>query len=195
MAYSRPRHSLPARAASSAPGGFTLIELLVTLSIGSVLAIGTVFTLNEHFRTTSLLQARNRLQDHWARVNLLLETEIAEADTITTDGTCGGVNSLLTLNVRSADQVNSTAAIRYAVNGNGDLVRCGPPVAANGALDFAATATTSRLVPNAQFQVQLPGSPPTGRLPTYTLTLTDPPSGTTYANQGSANRARVRVIN
>ena len=195
MPHTRHRHSHSAKAASHAQEGFTLIELLVTLAIGSVLALGTVFTLNEHFRTTAVLQAQNRLQDHWGRVNLLLEAEIAEADTITTAGTCGGVNSLLTLNVRNADQANSTAAIRYAVDGNGDLLRCGPPVAANGSLSFADAEETSRLVPNAQLVVQLPGSPPTGRLPTYTLTLTDPPSGTTYANQVSANRARVRVIN
>lgn len=195
MAYCRARHSLLTLATSSTSKGFTLVELLVTLSIGSLVLIATVFTLTSHFRTTALLEARNRLQDHWGRVNLLLEAEIAEADTITTDGTCDGVSSLLTLNIRSTDEANSTTAIRYAVNGNGDLVRCGPPVAANGSLDFAAATTTSRLVPNAQLVVQLPGSPPTGRLPTYTLTLVDPSSGASYANQVSANRARVRVIN
>jgi hypothetical protein len=124
-------------------------------------------------------------------VNFLLDAEIAEADTITSnDGNCDGAASLLTLNVRSADGSNATAAIRYAVNAAGDLVRCGPPVNTDGSLDFAGNAQTSALVTNAALVVALASN----RSPTYTLTLTDPSSGVTYANQISGSRSRVRVI-
>jgi Tfp pilus assembly protein PilW len=167
------------------------VELLVTLVVGGVLLTATISALISHFQYSAQLEARNRLQDHWGRVNFLLDAEIAEADTITIDAVvCDNAASLMTLNVRSADGSNNTAAIRYAVNAAGDLVRCGPPVNTDGSLDFLGNADTSTLVPNAQLVVVLA----TNRNPTYTLTLTDPSSGVTYANQISGSRSRVRVI-
>lgn len=172
--------------------GFSLVELLVSLGFSIVLLTAAVAALMAHFRYTATLEAQNRLQENWSRVNLLLETEIAEADTVAAGGpNCDGAAASMTLNLRNADNTAGPGAqITYGVNAADELVRCGPGVAADGTLLFGGGTVPAVLAPNAVLAVDTTNN----RRPIYTLTLTDPASGVSYANQVSAARARVRVI-
>lgn len=173
-----------------AKSGFTLIELLVTLVISGVVLTAAVAAVVAYWRYAAQTEASTRLQSQWGKVNFLLSSEISEADFFNTEGACGGAASLLTLQIPLDEATNNRVQVRYSVNADGDLVRCGPPFTENGDLDTDADPVASILVGNAALVVQLA----TNRTPTYTLTLNDPITGASYANQVSGSRARVRCI-
>lgn len=59
--------------------GFTLSEVLVVSVVGSLLIIITATVLIPQLRMHQRLEGRSRLQERWARLNMLLDTEIQEA--------------------------------------------------------------------------------------------------------------------
>lgn len=145
------------------PAAFTLVELLLGAAFGVIL-LGGLMTM-----ATSVLRAGLRednqqsAQDAWARVNQFLNIEVGEAGRIYLRTTPVGpivLNQAPTCSGASQDggsesfaitvpNPDPTAAIpfrtiNYYMSG-GHLMRCGPPVLANGALNFSAPSSEAIL--------------------------------------------------
>ncbi|MFM7466059.1 MAG: type II secretion system protein J [Cyanobium sp.] len=145
------------------PAAFTLVELLLGAAFGVILLAGLMMM------ATSLLRAGVRddnqqsAQDAWARVNQFLNIEVGEAGRLyqgTTEvspivldqaPSCSGANrdagsGSFAIRVPNSDpaQNSAYATITYYMSG-GHLMRCGPPVLANGSLNFSASSSEAIL--------------------------------------------------
>ena len=143
---------------------FTLVELLLGAAFGVIL-LGGLMTM-----ATSILRAGLRednqqsAQDAWARVNQFLNIEVGEAGRIyqgeTPVGPIQGDNPTPNCSGASQDGGSESFAITvpnpdpaaaipfrtitYYMSG-GHLMRCGPPVLANGAMNFSAPSSEAIL--------------------------------------------------
>jgi len=145
------------------PAAFTLVELLLGAAFGVIL-LGGLMTM-----ATSILRAGLRednqqsAQDAWARVNQFLNIEVGEAGRIYLRTTAVGpivLNQAPTCSGASQDGGSESFAITvpnpdpaaaipfrtiiYYMS-VGHLMRCGPPVLANGALNFSAPSSEAIL--------------------------------------------------
>lgn len=196
----------PGPARGRAPA-FTLLELLVATAFGAIL-LGAILTM-----ATSLLRAGVRddnqqtAQEAWARLHQFLAIEVGEAGRFylsPTDVTpidaiaplnqppsdCAGANQdpaseSFSIRVPNSDSSGGVPyrTITYYVRSN-NLMRCGPPVQANGALDFAAPSTEAVLSFNTVLR-QLRRDHD-NRSIAYTLEFRSPHAGVEYSGQGRA---------
>jgi prepilin-type N-terminal cleavage/methylation domain-containing protein len=173
------RHPLRQQRRPGAPHrGFTLVELLISaLIMGVIFATGSNVMVTQ-IRVSSQQESLRRLQDHWGRINHLLESEITESSSATAiPGTS------LTLILAGGQ------TITYAYDGGSrTLTRTGPPINDNGTLNLTAgTANLSSvLLTNVDaFAPTLTNS----REPAYTLALSDG-LGATFTGLSSSSRSR-----
>jgi prepilin-type N-terminal cleavage/methylation domain-containing protein len=147
--------------------GFTLTEVLVAAALGliGVAAVGSVLV--QHVRTMTLQTVQLRFQDDWARASHFIETEVSEGERITTatDGNCGAAAGDLRFTIEVPVIVGTTETltsrtISYyqvpnapAANALSAIVRCGPPINADGTLDVTGGQVTSVLLSNARLNV------------------------------------------
>lgn len=164
---------------SAAPaGGFTLVDLLITsLIIGLILAAGSSVILSQ-IRSSSLQESVRRLQDHWGRINHLLEREITESASA-----AAVADTSLTLTLPAGQ------TITYAHSAvTRTLTRTGPPINDNGTLNLTpGTANVSSvMLDNVDaFRPTITNL----REPTYTLTVADG-LGATFTGLSSSTRSR-----
>jgi Tfp pilus assembly protein PilW len=187
------------------PAAFTLVELLVGVAFGAIL-MGGLMTM-----ATSVLRAglqddnQQSAQDAWARVNQFLVIEVGEAGRLyegTTEvrpidldqapSACSGASrdagsESFAIRVPNPDPgaVGSArfATITYYMSA-GHLMRCGPPVLANGALNFSANSGAAILSYNTTLrQLSLNHL---DRSISYTLDFRSPHAGVEFSGQGRA---------
>lgn len=145
------------------PNAFTLVELLLGSAFGVILLGGLMMMATSVLRAGLREDNQQSAQDAWARVNQFLNIEVGEAGRIY-QGTneqkpieldqvpsCSGASrdagsDSFAIRVPNPDQASSDdfATITYYMSG-GHLMRCGPPVLANGALNYSASSTEAIL--------------------------------------------------
>ncbi|MCP9860832.1 MULTISPECIES: type II secretion system protein J [unclassified Cyanobium] len=154
--------------------GFTLVELLITSVImGLIIATGSNVMVTQ-IRVSAQQESVRRLEDHWGRINHLLESEITESASAT-----AVANTSLTLTLSGGQTVT------YAFDA-GTLTRTGPPINDDGTLNLSAENIASDMLTNVDaFQPTITNS----REPAYTLSLNDG-RGTTYTGLSSSSRSR-----
>ena len=156
--------------------GFTLVELLITSVImGLIIATGSNVMVTQ-IRVSAQQESVRRLEDHWGRINHLLESEITESASAT-----AVANTSLTLTLAGGQ------TITYALNA-GTLTRTGPPINDNGTLNLStgtANIASVMLTNVDAFEPSITNS----REPAYTLSLNDG-RGTTYTGLSSSSRSR-----
>ncbi len=158
--------------------GFTLVELLITGAIiGVIFAAGSSVMVSQ-IRASSVQESVRRLQDHWGRVNYLLESEINESASAAVVA-----NTSLTLTLPAGQ------TITYSFDASTrTLTRTGPPINDDGTLNLTAgTANvTSDLLSDVDaFSPSLINS----REPAYVMTLADG-QGVTFTGLASSTRSR-----
>jgi len=170
--------------------GYTLVELLLVSVLGTLIVLAVINVIESHVRSRTKLEALMRLQDHWSRVQFLIDADIEEGRRILSgsSGLCSATGTtLLTLEVPGFSQ-----KIRYYLAGSGnELRRCGPLIGVNGELqDVAFDSLVVRGV--SDFFVDLSDA----ERPIYRFTLSDS-SGVTYTNgrEPTGDTFRSRVIN
>ena len=170
--------------------GYTLVELLLVSVLGTLIILVVINVIESHVRSRTKLEALMRLQDHWSRVQFLIDADIEEGQRILSGsrGLCSAAGTtLLALEVPGLSQ-----KIHYYLAGNGnELRRCGPLIGVNGELqDVASDGLVIRGV--SDFFVDLADP----ERPIYRFTLTDS-SGVTYTNgrEPTGEAFRSRVIN
>ncbi|MFN5163692.1 MAG: hypothetical protein ACK5IA_17795 [Cyanobacteriota bacterium] len=179
------------------PQGYSLLELLLVTGMGLLLVTVVLSVIDGHVRSRTSMEALMRLQDHWSRVQFLLEQDIQESQgMVATSNGCGSGSRQLTIQVPS-DTPATPAYITYylkTLSGGTELWRCGPAVKADGDLDFSTPSDALLVRRVGAFSVTTSSSDP--QRISYSLTLTDP-SGATYTNQAqpSGGMSRSRVIN
>lgn len=182
---------------------FTLLELLVATAFGAIV-FGALMTM-----ATSLMRAGLRednqqtAQDAWARVNQFLLIEVGEAGRFylgTTEvnpialnqplSDCPGASrdpasESFTIRVPTGSSVGGVSfrTISYYVRDN-NLMRCGPPVLGNGALDFWASSAEavlsySTVLRNLSLDLN-------NRAIAYTLDFRSPHAGVEFSGEGRA---------
>ena len=158
--------------------GFTMVELLITSVImGVIFATGSNVMVTQ-IRVSSQQESLRRLQDHWGRINHMLDSEITESAAATA---VPGTSLTLTL--------AGGQTITYAYDGSTrTMTRTGPPINDNGTLNLASgTANVSSvLLTNVDaFSPTLTNS----REPAYTLALSDG-LGASLTGLSSSSRSR-----
>jgi type II secretory pathway pseudopilin PulG len=147
----------------SRPAGFTLVELLLASAFGVILLGGLMMMATFLLRAGLREDNQQSAQDAWARVNQFLNIEVGEAGRIylrtTAVGpivlgqapTCSGASQdggseSFSITVPNPDPASTVPfrTISYYMSG-GHLMRCGPPVLANGALNFSAPSSEAIL--------------------------------------------------
>ena len=149
----------------SRPAGFTLVELLLASAFGVILMGGLMMMATFLLRAGVREDNQQSAQDAWARVNQFLNIEVGEAGRIyegdepigpikpDQEPTCTGAgrdagSESFAITVPNPDPAVSGSA-RYATityyMSEGHLMRCGPPVRANGALNFSAASSEAIL--------------------------------------------------
>lgn len=189
--------------------GFSLVELVVASAVGALVVIATTTVFAPQLRMHQRLEGRTRLQERWARVQYLLDTEIQEAHSVTsiTNGlqltTCAvppDPKDTYTLTSRCSDGATASTGtpgadvtISYVLNPtNQVLSRIGPPISRNGQLNTDGSPSTEVLTTGVlQFDAN-----PSSQTVEYTLSFRDPldPKGATYTQKSSAARARIKKL-
>ena len=143
---------------------FTLVELLLGAAFGVILLGGLMTMATSILRASLREDNQQSAQDAWARVNQFLNIEVGEAGRIyqgeTPVGPIQGDNPTPNCSGASQDGGSESFAITvpnpdpaaaipfrtitYYMSG-GHLMRCGPPVLANGALNFSAPSSEAIL--------------------------------------------------
>lgn len=184
------------------PAAFTLVELLVGVAFGAIL-MGGLMTM-----ATSVLRAglkddnQQSAQDAWAQVNQFLVIEVGEAGRIYMSATevspillnqeplCSGASrdagsESFAIRVPNADPTSSVPfrTISYYMSG-GNLMRCGPPVLADGSLNFKGPNSEAILSYDTTLrQLSLNHL---NRSIAYTLEFRSPHAGVEFSGQGRA---------
>ncbi len=173
----RPRHEQ----------GFSLPELLVAVALSSLTVVVAVQILGPHLRMNQRMEGYTRLQERWARIAYLLDTEIPKARAIT-----AGSNSLtLTVPISTTSGESAIGTITYKQVGN-QLLRDGPAITAWGRLDPASPQTNQLVVEGVAANSFLPAT--TTASVSYSLNLLDPSSDATFSGRGSVARSRADCL-
>jgi prepilin-type N-terminal cleavage/methylation domain-containing protein len=158
--------------------GFTLVELLITsVLMGVIFATGSNVMVSQ-IRVSAQQESVRRLQDHWGRINHLLDAEITESASATA---VSGTSLTLTL--------SGGQTITYTFDaGSRTLTRSGPPINDNGTLNL--TAGTPNVA--AVLLTNVDSFAPTitnSREPTHTLAISDG-LGASFTGLSSSSRSR-----
>ena len=147
--------------------GFTLVELLVAAAIGVLLSLTASQLMLSHMRSSSALEATQRLRDDWNRTTHFIESEVALSERVLTNAAL--INLAQCNPAIDPDEFRFALEIRrdlppalYFVRSNAEnsldwigtssLWRCGPGIADNGdytnIIDTSASSllTAQRLV-------------------------------------------------
>ncbi len=158
--------------------GFTLVELLITGAIIAVIFAAGSSVMVSQIRASSVQESIRRLQDHWGRVNYLLESEINESASASVVA-----NTSLTLTLPGGQ------TITYSFDpSTRTLTRTGPPINDDGTLNLTAgTANVASVLLSDvdAFNPSLVNS----REPSYAMTLADG-RGVTFTGLASSTRSR-----
>lgn len=203
--------------------GFTLVELIVAAAVGSLVIIATTTVFAPQLRMHQRLEGRTRLQERWARVQFLLDTEIQEAYSVALipDGlqltTCAAPDepsdtySLATRCDDGATALTGTpgtpVTITYVYNPVTQVLsRNGPSIDCFGKLVTNSSnqgrncqRSLVTLTPGASILSSgiLQFTPSiTNQTVNYTLSFRDPldPMGATFTQKASAARARIKKL-
>jgi prepilin-type N-terminal cleavage/methylation domain-containing protein len=200
--------AIPTRAsrwASQAAEGFTLTELLISLVLGGVLMAAAASTVVSQIRSGNSMEIAQSLRNDMGRLTTFLDSEIGEGDTISyfvpltgPDGCGVGGTSLFTINVPNLGGTGTTLTttpIHYYLSGIGNtaaLNRCGPPINANGSLNFGGTRIATPVSPNTT--LTLTNTTDTKAV-NFSLTLRDANAANPLARTGLSSKTRVTLIN
>lgn len=158
--------------------GFTLVELLITSVImGVIFATGSNVMVTQ-IRVSAQQESVRRLQDHWGRINHLLDSEITESASA-----AAVANSALTLTLAGGQTITYT----YDA-GSRTLTRSGPPINDNGTLNLTAgtpNVASVLLTDVDSFAPTITNS----REPAYTLAISDG-LGASFTGLSSSSRSR-----
>lgn len=180
-------------AATESPGrlghpsaGFSLTELLLAAVLSGVTIVVAVQVLSPQLRSNQRMEGTMRLQERWARVSYLLDTEIAKARSINTT-----TNSLsLQVPVRTATG-STERTITYRQSGT-QLLRDGPAINTWGDLNTSSTLNGELLLDGVSAGSFMPIH--VNSTVSYSLNLTDPNSDATYSGRGSVSRGRADCL-
>jgi hypothetical protein len=171
---------------------FTLPELLIAGIAGALMVSAAATVFISHTNSSMRLEAINRLQGNWKRIQFLIEQDISESFGVATNTAATGCptgTSMLTLEgPRDDPGASPINPISYYLSAS-TLRRCGPSIDQNGELDLG-TPVDSVVIENvSSFQPDITNP----RSPSFSLTLQDP-SGVSYSNSsresGGFSRAR-----
>lgn len=147
---------------SGSGAGFTLLELLISLALGSLIFSTLASMIVAHIRSTSVSELAAQVRNDSNRIDYFIQTEAAEAASIGTAviANCpavGGGAALFNFNVpvntgRADDLTNVVRIFYYTANGN--LRRCGPPILANGRLNYTGAPVDSIVSTNTTVTLQ-----------------------------------------
>lgn len=144
--------------------GFTLIELLTYTVLSALVLSATVSVVVSTNRYNNRMLRSMRLQDRWARLSQLIESEVAEGKQITygvsLPAACGSfpgtpnpiVNVTIPYLASGTSAATTDTSIIYFLS-NGNLYRCGPPFKEDGRLDLGQPLVASLLTSGTSFSV------------------------------------------
>lgn len=159
FSYSKPR-------ASDFVNAFSLVELLIVVVLLGVAGSMAWAALAPHLRFPVLFERASRQIDDASRLQNLLESEVAEASSITYGssvqaGCSAASSSLFTLKVPySYDPATGRpleVVTDYYLGGDGVVYRCGKGVGSDGSLDFASSTAEAGVASGLVIDL-LPGS-------------------------------------
>ncbi|MEB3275498.1 MAG: prepilin-type N-terminal cleavage/methylation domain-containing protein [Cyanobacteriota bacterium] len=177
----------PHPARSQEERGFSLPELLVAVALSSLTVVVAVQILGPHLRMNQRMEGYTRLQERWARLAYLLDTEIPKARAISASG-----NSLsLTVPISTSTGESAIDTITYKQVGT-QLLRDGPTITEWGRLDPASQQTNQLVVDGVAANSFLPAASTASV--TYSLNLVDPNSDATFNGRGSAARGQADCL-
>jgi prepilin-type N-terminal cleavage/methylation domain-containing protein len=139
----RPRHS---RFDNFLVGdqGFSLVELLVGVVVVTVIAAGAGTVLLSHVRGVGGLELAQRQRDNAGRLDYLVQIEASESASVRSDagsvpGECSGSGNYvfafeIPRDTGGYQEAANRSTIYYYNDDDGNVRRCGPPVARNGVL-------------------------------------------------------------
>lgn len=166
--------------------GFSLPELLLAAALSALTLVVAVQVLGPQLRSNQRMEGYMRLQERWARVSYLLDTEIQKARSIST-----GTNSLtLQVPVRTSSGATESS-ITYRQSGT-QLLRDGPAINTWGDLNPSSPRSGDLLIDGVQtgsFSASGVSSSVS-----YTINLIDPNSDATYSGRGSVARGRADCL-
>ncbi len=183
---------------SASRSGFTILELLIAAVLGSILFSTLASMILAHIRSTSSSELAARVRNDSNRIDYFIQTEASEAASIGTvdvsncPASAAGGATLFNFNVPvdtgQADDLTNVVQIFY-YTANGDLRRCGPPILADGRLDYTGTPVDSIVSTNTTVTVQLTadnaqcgGAVLTNRQVPYRMVFNDLTASGTAAN-------------
>lgn len=180
---------------------FTLTELLVAALVSSLTVVVAVQILGPQLRGNQKMEGYMRLQERWARVAYLLDTEVQKARgcrpgiTAGAAGQCGitvGTNSLTFYAPISTGTAGAAVgAITYRQVGT-QLLRDGPTINDWGQLNPATSLSGELVLDGVAAGSFLPAVSST--TVNYTIDLTDPNSDASYKGRGSTARGRANCL-
>jgi hypothetical protein len=195
---------------SSSTQGFGLVELLVASAVGALVIIATTTVFVPQLRMHQRLEGRTRLQERWARLQYLLDTEIQESHSVavianglqlTTCAVPPNPSDTYTFISRCSDGATTATGtpgtdvtITYVLDPATQVLRrTGPPINRRGQLD-TSSAPNPEILTTGVLEFMVPN--PTNQTVQYTLAFRDPldPKGSTYTNKSSAARARIKKL-
>ena len=181
---------------------FTLVELLLAVGLGSLMLTGVIALAVSMIRASAREEIAQTSQDAWSRVHQFLVTEVGEArrsyvgsvETVPIQlnaaiSGCSGTPtppSSSSFSIRVGNPANPAQApttIDYYVQ-NGNLMRCGLPVLADGTLNFSGTRSVAVLSYGTSLSsLDLAHS---GRSIGYDITISSPQGSAVFTGRGRA---------
>ena len=191
------------RSVSPVPdSAFTLVELLLAVGLGSLMLTGVIALAVSMIRASARDEIAQTSEDAWSRVHQFLITEVGEAgrsyagsvETVpiqlaTAISGCSGTPAppavaSFSIRVRNPSNPMAIPTVLSYYNQDGNLMRCGLPVLADGSLDFSATNSVAVLSYNTSLtSLSIDHS---GRSIAYTILITSPLGSTVFSGRGRA---------
>lgn len=202
--------------------GFGLVELLVASAVGALLVITVTTIFVPELRLHQRLEGRIRLQERWARLHFLLDTEIQQAHTV--EPISNGLRLIICepqsdpnepdtdgmpCSDGSANGTPGTSGTDVTIDyvwdsGQQTLSRSGPGIDCRGGLRVGGQGqdcSGTTISDNSDTSVVITGviafSPVvTNQSVRYSISLRDPldPNGSTFNNQASSARAHIKKL-
>lgn len=182
--------------------GFSLVELLLALTLGSVLIAAATSVAVSMIRSSVQDEAAQVAQNGWSRVQQFLLAEVGEAgrsyvasvesapiELGFSTSSCSGLpapppQASFSLRVRNPARPGDPPSLIHFYNQGADLFRCGPPVLADGSLDFSRASTPAVLSYNTNLADVALGH--AGRSLSYTVLIRTPAGQLLFSAPGRA---------
>ncbi|MCP9777001.1 prepilin-type N-terminal cleavage/methylation domain-containing protein [Cyanobium sp. A2C-AMD] len=148
--------------------GYSLVELLVVVVVIGIISLALTSFLSTQLFESLRFEKASRETDDASRVQHLLDTEVSESDdvlypgSVTVPAVCGAGDLVFALDI--PNQYNVATGLPnyyrtyYLTGASGGITRCGKPVVATGALDFASSDVSSSISSNISLEVVASGS-------------------------------------